>query len=180
MHRLVIFLQQIPPPPPPHQKQCLATHQRSCVAGLTNFFPVHFCTDSFPRSNSNTAIHPGTTKLSSNRTVPLFQKNATRTLSTWSVDTESGMQVVPMDLLNLHLTGDLHAITAANNLLAAAIDARMFHEASQKDEALFRRLCPPSGKEGSRSFAPVMLRRLKKLGIDKTDPASLTPEEVSK
>lgn len=89
-------------------------------------------------------------------------------------------QVVPMDLLNLHLTGDLHAITAANNLLAAAIDARMFHEASQKDEALFRRLCPPSGKEGSRSFAPVMLRRLKKLGIDKTDPASLTPEEVSK
>jgi len=89
-------------------------------------------------------------------------------------------QVVPMDLLNLHLTGDLHAITAANNLLAAAIDARMFHEASQKDEALFRRLCPPSGKEGSRSFAPVMLRRLKKLGIDKTHPSTLTPEEVTK
>lgn len=27
-------------------------------------------------------------------------------------------------------TGDIHAITAANNLLAAAIDTRMFHEAS--------------------------------------------------
>ena len=37
-------------------------------------------------------------------------------------------QVIPMDDLNLHLTGDLHAITAANNLLAAAIDARIFHE----------------------------------------------------
>jgi formate--tetrahydrofolate ligase len=48
-----------------------------------------------------------------------------------------------MEKLNLHCTGDIHAITAANNLLAAATDARMFHEASQKDAALFRRLCPP-------------------------------------
>ena len=37
-------------------------------------------------------------------------------------------QIIPMESLNLHLTGDIHAITAANNLLAAAIDARMFHE----------------------------------------------------
>ncbi|GLP95655.1 formate--tetrahydrofolate ligase [Paraferrimonas sedimenticola] len=37
-------------------------------------------------------------------------------------------QVVPMDELNLHLTGDIHAITAAHNLAAAAIDARLFHE----------------------------------------------------
>lgn len=84
-----------------------------------------------------------------------------------------------MDQLNLHLTGDLHAITAANNLLAAGIDARMYHEASQKDEALFRRLCPPA-KDGNRTFAPVMLRRLRKLGIEKTDPNELTPEEVTR
>ncbi|KIH44776.1 formate--tetrahydrofolate ligase, partial [Ancylostoma duodenale] len=51
-------------------------------------------------------------------------------------------QVIPMEEFNLHLTGDIHAITAANNLLAAAIDARMFHESTQKDEALFNRLCP--------------------------------------
>ena len=31
-------------------------------------------------------------------------------------------QVVPMELLNLHLTGDMHAVTAAHNLLAAMID----------------------------------------------------------
>ena len=31
-------------------------------------------------------------------------------------------QVVPMELLNLHLTGDFHAVTAANNLLAAMLD----------------------------------------------------------
>lgn len=31
-------------------------------------------------------------------------------------------QVVPMELLNLHLTGDFHAVTAAHNLLAAIVD----------------------------------------------------------
>ena len=36
-------------------------------------------------------------------------------------------QVVPMEELNLHFTGDLHAITSANNLLAAMIDARLLH-----------------------------------------------------
>jgi formyltetrahydrofolate synthetase len=86
-------------------------------------------------------------------------------------------QVVPMEDFNLHLTGDIHAITAANNLLAAAIDARMFHEANQKDdEKLFNALCPQD-KQGNRRFSPSMLRRLKKLGIDKTNPADLTAEE---
>jgi methylenetetrahydrofolate dehydrogenase (NADP+) / methenyltetrahydrofolate cyclohydrolase / formyltetrahydrofolate synthetase len=51
-------------------------------------------------------------------------------------------QVIPMEEFNLHLTGDLHAITAANNLMAAAIDARMLHESTQTDEQLFDRLCP--------------------------------------
>jgi formyltetrahydrofolate synthetase len=87
-------------------------------------------------------------------------------------------QVVPMEDFNLHLTGDIHAITAANNLLAAAIDTRMFHESRQKDEALFRRLCPPA-KDGSRTFSAPMLKRLKKLGINKTDPNDLTEEEIS-
>jgi formate--tetrahydrofolate ligase len=36
-------------------------------------------------------------------------------------------QVVPMEDLNLHFTGDLHAITAANNLLAALLDAHILH-----------------------------------------------------
>ena len=47
-----------------------------------------------------------------------------------------------MEEFNLHMTGDIHAITASNNLLAAALDVRMFHEATQKDDALFSRLCP--------------------------------------
>jgi formate--tetrahydrofolate ligase len=35
-------------------------------------------------------------------------------------------QVVPMEVLNLHLTGDMHAVTAAHNLLAAMIDNHLF------------------------------------------------------
>lgn len=85
-------------------------------------------------------------------------------------------QVIPMEDFNLHLTGDIHAITAANNLLAAAIETRMLHESQQKDIALFNRLCP-ADKNGNRTFAPVMLKRLKKLGIDKIDPKELTTEE---
>src|SRR5579862_4053556 len=88
-------------------------------------------------------------------------------------------QIIPMEEFNLHLTGDIHAIIAANNLLAAAIDARMFHESSASDEQMFERLCPP-GKDGSRKFSPVMLRRLRKLGISKTDPNELLPEERSR
>ncbi|KAG9238111.1 putative C-1-tetrahydrofolate synthase, cytoplasmic [Amylocarpus encephaloides] len=87
-------------------------------------------------------------------------------------------QVIPMDEFNLHLTGDIHAITAANNLLAAAIETRMFHENSQKDRALFNRLVPT--KKGKREFQPIMFRRLKKLGITKTDPNELTEEEVNR
>ena len=36
-------------------------------------------------------------------------------------------QVVPMEDLNLHFTGDIHAIGAANNLLAAMVEAHLLH-----------------------------------------------------
>ncbi len=86
-------------------------------------------------------------------------------------------QIIPMEDFNLHLTGDIHAITAAHNLCAAALDARMLHEKeTPDDEKLFNALCPPD-KKGNRKFSPSMLRRLKKLGISKTDPNDLTPEE---
>lgn len=87
-------------------------------------------------------------------------------------------QVIPMDEFNLHLTGDIHAVTAANNLLAAAIDTRMFHEATAPDPALFNRLVP--AKKGKRTFANIMFTRLKKLGINKTNPDDLTPEEKTR
>ena len=36
-------------------------------------------------------------------------------------------QVLPMEEINLHFTGDIHAVTAANNLIAAILDAHVFH-----------------------------------------------------
>jgi methylenetetrahydrofolate dehydrogenase (NADP+) / methenyltetrahydrofolate cyclohydrolase / formyltetrahydrofolate synthetase len=88
-------------------------------------------------------------------------------------------QIIPMEDFNLHLTGDIHAITASHNLTAAAIDVRVMHEAQQDDTKLFDALCPPD-KAGGRKFAPTMLRRLKKLGIGKSDPNDLTAEERSR
>lgn len=71
----------------------------------------------------------------------------------------------------------------------------MFHEATQSDkvslrrllfstvdlfssQALYNRLVP--AKSGKREFAPLMLKRLQKLGIDKVDPNELTPEEITR
>ena len=54
----------------------------------------------------------------------------------------------------------------------------MFHEATQSDKALYNRLVP--AKKGKREFTALMFKRLKKLGIDKTDPNDLTPEEINR
>lgn len=81
-------------------------------------------------------------------------------------------QIIPMDEFNLHGTGDIHAIGAANNLLAAAIDTRVLHEGNQSDKDLYDHLT-----DGLKDFTPTMLTRLRKLGIDKTAPKDLTDEE---
>jgi len=87
-------------------------------------------------------------------------------------------QVIPMDEFNLHLTGDIHAITAANNLLAAQIDARMFHEKTQETKALYGRLVPSI--KGKRSFCKIQEGRLERLGITERNPDLLTEEEVER
>ena len=81
-------------------------------------------------------------------------------------------QVVPMEDFNLHLTGDIHAVSAANNLLAAAVDARMLHErANSDDEKLARALCPDG------YIAPAIRNRMAKLGITAEKFEDLTPQD---
>ena len=100
-------------------------------------------------------------------------------------------QVIPMEDFNLHLTGDIHAITAANNLLAAAIDARILHERAQPDDDKLGKALTVDGQ-----FTDSQRKRLAKLGLaaktladlstaDKRrmfrldiDPASLTWQRV--
>ena len=81
-------------------------------------------------------------------------------------------QVVPMEDFNLHLTGDIHAVSAANNLLAAAIDARMLHErATPDDEKLAKALCPDG------YLAPAIRKRMTRLGIRAEKFEDLAPED---
>ncbi len=51
-------------------------------------------------------------------------------------------QVVPMEDFNLHLTGDMHAVSAAHNLIAAALDARLMHERNYNDKQWQKRNLP--------------------------------------
>ena len=83
-------------------------------------------------------------------------------------------QIVPMEDFNLHLTGDVHAVGAANNLLAAAIDARIMHEDRLSPERMAKILCPND------EFAPWMKNRLEKLGIKAGKPSNMTPEETKR
>lgn len=78
---------------------------------------------------------------------------------------------------NLHMTGDIHAVSAANNLMAAAIDTRIFHEKNQKVTTMFDHFCPKE-KTARAPFLPFMIQRLIKLGIAPQDatPETFTPE----
>ncbi len=57
-------------------------------------------------------------------------------------------QVVPMERLNLHLTGDMHAITAAHNMLAAMIDNQIHHHETlvDRDSVTWRRVLDVSDR----------------------------------
>jgi formyltetrahydrofolate synthetase len=80
-------------------------------------------------------------------------------------------QVVPMEDFNLHLTGDIHAVGAAHNLLAAAIDNRLMREERWSTDYLAKALCPKD------EYTPSMMRRLKKLGIKSSKPSDLSDED---
>ena len=43
-------------------------------------------------------------------------------------------QVLPMEKINLHFTGDMHAITSANNLIAALVDNYIFRHQGKPDQ----------------------------------------------
>ena len=80
-------------------------------------------------------------------------------------------QVVSMEDFNLHLTGDIHAVGAAHNLLAAAIDNRLAKEVRWSTAYLAKSLCPDD------EYTPSMRKRLAKLGIESEKPSDLSSED---
>lgn len=90
-------------------------------------------------------------------------------------------QVVPMDEFNLHLTGDMHAISVAHNLVAAAIDARWYHEERLTTERLaelgLERLNIDPDKISWRRVVDVNDRALRNLVIGLGGAADGRPRE---
>jgi methylenetetrahydrofolate dehydrogenase (NADP+)/methenyltetrahydrofolate cyclohydrolase/formyltetrahydrofolate synthetase len=80
-------------------------------------------------------------------------------------------QIVSMEDFNLHLTGDIHAVGAAHNLLAAAIDNRYTKEARWSTNFLAKALCPDD------EYTDSMRKRLAKLGIQSEKPSDLSDED---
>jgi methylenetetrahydrofolate dehydrogenase (NADP+)/methenyltetrahydrofolate cyclohydrolase/formyltetrahydrofolate synthetase len=80
-------------------------------------------------------------------------------------------QIVSMEDFNLHLTGDIHAVGAAHNLLAAAIDNRLAKEARWSTDYLAKALCPDD------EYTDSMRKRLEKLGIESEKPSDLSDED---
>ena len=91
-------------------------------------------------------------------------------------------QVVPMDEFNLHLTGDIHAISVAHNLIAAAIDARWYHEGRRTDEQLkklgLNRLAIDPNKISWRRVVDVNDRALRNVVIGLGGSADGRPRET--
>jgi formate--tetrahydrofolate ligase len=81
--------------------------------------------------------------------------------------TGGGMsQVVPMEDINLHFTGDIHAITSANNLLSALIDNHIFHGNSLN----FKRVT-------WNRVLDLNDRQLRKVNTGLSDEKNMTPRE---
>jgi len=76
-----------------------------------------------------------------------------------------------MEDFNLHLTGDIHAVGAAHNLLAAAVDNRLAKEARWSTDYLAQALCPDD------EYTDSMRKRLAKLGIESEKPSDLSDED---
>ena len=91
-------------------------------------------------------------------------------------------QVVPMDEFNLHLTGDIHAISVAHNLVAAAIDARWYHEGRRTDEQLenlgLKRLAIDLNKVSWRRVVDVNDRALRNVIVGLGGSADGRPRET--
>lgn len=89
--------------------------------------------------------------------------------------------VVPIDDINLHFTGDLHAITAANNLLSALIDNHIYHgnelkiktvtwkRAMDMNDRALRKIETPSRKDGFVITAASEIMAILALALDLDD-----------
>ena len=77
-------------------------------------------------------------------------------------------QVVPMEDINLHFTGDIHAITSANNLLSAMIDNHIYHGNELGIEKVVWKRC-----------VDLNDRQLRKVNTGLSEESKIVPREDS-
>ncbi len=87
-------------------------------------------------------------------------------------------QVIPMEDFNLHLTGDIHAVTAANNLLAAALDTRLLYETTHADDRQLMAAVCRRGTDGKPVLSDCHRRRMAKMEIVAGSTDDLSDAEV--
>lgn len=81
------------------------------------------------KTTMSIGIHDALCKLGKKSIVALREPSLGPVFGTKGGATGGGYaQVVPMEDINLHFTGDIHAITTANNLLCAAVDNHLFQD----------------------------------------------------
>ena len=82
-------------------------------------------------------------------------------------------QVVPMEEINLHFTGDMHAITTANNLISAALDNHIFHgnELNIDPENVLWKRCLDMN---DRALRTITVAQGEKNGVSRTDGFNIT------
>ena len=79
------------------------------------------------KTTMSIAIADGLRKINKNSILALREPSLGPVFGIKGGGTGGGLsQIVPMDEINLHFTGDIHAITAANNLLASMIDNHIY------------------------------------------------------
>ena len=84
------------------------------------------------KTTSAISLTQGLGKIGANVALCLRQPSTGPLFGIKGGGTGGGMaQVVPMEEINLHFNGDIHAVEAAHNLLAAVIDAAIFHDQLQ-------------------------------------------------
>ena len=82
-------------------------------------------------------------------------------------------QVVPMEEINLHFTGDMHAITTANNLISAALDNHIFHGNAlniDPENVLWKRCLDMN----DRALRTITVAQGDKNGVARTDGFNIT------
>ncbi|XP_060772283.1 C-1-tetrahydrofolate synthase, cytoplasmic isoform X2 [Neoarius graeffei] len=87
-----------------------------------------------------------------------------------------GCSQISMEEAGFQSLGDSEAVSASSGLITDTITAYCHYQAKLSDQALFDLLVPV--QDDHRAFSSSQLKRLQRLGVEKSNPSSLTQDEI--